>query len=79
MKLIWILEYKAYVVRYNFGTKESFVAKPQTAHLLRLDPMAHIEVFPGMNHGQLLVDSPEEVGSRIAAIYNGTIQCAGRL
>ena len=37
-------------------------------HLLRLDPMAHIEVFPGMNHGQLLVDSPEKVGSRIAAI-----------
>ena len=25
----------------------------------------HIEVFPKMNHGQLLVDRPEEVARRI--------------
>lgn len=28
-------------------------------------PSVNIEVFPQMNHGQLLVDHPEEVAQRI--------------
>lgn len=55
-------------LHFWYGTKESFVAKPQVSHLLRLDPTAHIEVFSGMNHGQLLVDRPEDVGLRIDTI-----------
>ena len=34
-------------------------------HLLKLCPDAHVEVFPKMNHGQLLVDYPEEVANHI--------------
>ena len=33
---------------------------------LKLYPDAHIEVFPKMNHGQLLVDHPEEIADRIS-------------
>ena len=47
------------------GTKEAFVAKPQVKHMLKLCPSAHVEVFPKMNHGQLLVDHPEEIAGRI--------------
>ena len=50
--------------------KEAFVAKPQAKHLLTLCPEAHVEVFPKMNHGQLLVDHPEEMAGRIKAIGN---------
>ena len=52
-------------IHYWYGTKEAFVAKPQAKHLLSLCPEAHVEVFPKMNHGQLLVDHPEEVAERI--------------
>lgn len=52
-------------IHFWYGTKEAFVAKPQARHLLKLCPDAHIEVFPGMNHGQLLVDHPEEITNRI--------------
>ena len=52
-------------IHYWYGTKEAFVAKPQARHLMELCPEAHVEVFPGMNHAQLLVDHPEEVGGRI--------------
>ena len=52
-------------IHFWYGTKESFVAKPQAEHLLKLCPSAHIEVFKGMNHGQLLVDHPDEVARRI--------------
>ena len=52
-------------IHYWYGTKEAFVAKPQAKHLLQLCPDAHVEVFPKMNHGQLLVDYPEEVAERI--------------
>ena len=41
------------------------MAKPQAKHLLQLCPDAHVEVFPKMNHGQLLVDYPEVVAGRI--------------
>lgn len=52
-------------IHFWYGTKEAFVAKPQVKHLLQLCPSAHVEVFDGMNHGQLLVDHPEEVTKRI--------------
>ena len=55
-------------IHYWHGTKEAFVAKPQVKHLLSLCPDAHVEVFERMNHGQLLVDHPEEVARRIRAM-----------
>ena len=48
-----------------YGTKEAFVAKPQVKHLLVICPNVHVQVFDGMNHGQLLVDHPDEVAKRI--------------
>lgn len=55
-------------IHFWYGTKEAFVAKPQVKHLLSLCPEAHVEVFPKMNHGQLLVDCPEEVAERMEMI-----------
>ena len=55
-------------IHFWYGTKEAFVAKPQVEHLLTLCPEAHVQVFQGMNHGQLLVDRPEEVARRIIDI-----------
>ena len=52
-------------IHFWYGTKEAFVAKPQVKHLLALCPKAHVEVFDGMNHGQLLVDQPEAIANRI--------------
>ena len=55
-------------IHYWYGTKEAFVAKPQAKHLLTLCPDARIEVFHKMNHGQFLVDHPDEVARRILSI-----------
>jgi pimeloyl-ACP methyl ester carboxylesterase len=55
-------------IHYWYGTKEAFVAKPQVKHLLSICPEVHVEIFPKMNHGQLLVDHPEEIANRIKAI-----------
>ena len=52
-------------IHFWYGTKEAFVAKPQVRHLCALHPDTHVEVFPGMNHGQLLVDHPGEVAKRM--------------
>ena len=52
-------------IQFWYGSKEAFVAKPQVRHLLSICPDARITVFPGMNHGQLLIDRPEEVAGRI--------------
>lgn len=52
-------------IHFWYGTKEAFVAKPQVELLMKLCPDAHVEVFPKMNHGQLLIDHPEEVARRI--------------
>ncbi|MBR5911063.1 MAG: hypothetical protein IKZ55_03695 [Bacteroidales bacterium] len=57
-------------IHFWYGTKEAFVAKPQVEHLLKLCPEAHVEVFPKMNHGQLLVDYPEVVAERILLIQH---------
>ena len=52
-------------IHYWYGTKEAFVARPQVKHLKKLCPDLNVEVFKGMNHGQLLVDCPEEIAKRI--------------
>ena len=51
-----------------YGTKEAFVAKLQMKHLISLCPQAHIEVFQGMNHGQLLIDRPKDIAKRISKL-----------
>ena len=55
-------------IHYWHGSLEAFVARPQAEHLQKLDPSAHVEVFPKMNHGQLLVDHPDEVARRIEGL-----------
>ena len=52
-------------IHFWYGTKEAIVAKPQAEHLCRIHPGTHVEIFPKMNHGQLLVDHPEMVAGRI--------------
>ena len=52
-------------IHFWYGTKEAFAAKPQVKHLLTICPSAHVQVFDGMNHGQLLVDHPQEVARRL--------------
>ena len=55
-------------IHYWHGTLEGFVAKPQVKHLLEIYPASHVEVFPKLNHGQLLVDHPDEVAKRLIDI-----------
>lgn len=55
-------------IHFWYGTHEAFVAKPQVDHLLSIYPDARVEVFPKMNHGQLLIDHPEEVARKILEI-----------
>ena len=55
-------------MHFWYGNKEAFVAKQQAEHLRSLWPQVHIEVLDGMNHGQMLVDRPEEVAKRIIAM-----------
>ena len=55
-------------IHYWHGTKEAFVAKPQVKHLKRLCPNVNVEVFKKMNHGQLLIDCPEEIAKRILSM-----------
>ena len=58
-------------IHFWYGTKEAFVAKPQATHLCKIHPDTHVEVFPGMNHAQLLVDHPEDVAKRILGLKRG--------
>lgn len=55
-------------IHFWYGTKEASVARPQVNHLTRLHPAVHVEVFTGMNHGQLLADRPQEVADRISGL-----------
>ena len=55
-------------IHFWYGTKEAFAAKPQVKHLMTIYPDVHVQVFEGMNHGQLLVDRPEEIVQRIIQI-----------
>ena len=40
----------------------------QVEHLQKIYPALHVEVFPKSNHGQLLVDHPDEVAKRMERI-----------
>ena len=55
-------------IHFWYGTKEAFAAKPQAKYLQTICPDLHLAVFPKMNHGQLLVDHPDEVAQRIEAM-----------
>ena len=55
-------------IHFWYGTLEAFAAKPQVKHLQKIYPSLHLEIFPKMNHGQLLVDHPEEVAKRIGSV-----------
>ena len=55
-------------IHFWYGTKEAYVAKPQAEHLKKLHPGTKVEVFKGMNHGQFLVDHPDEVAERILGL-----------
>lgn len=52
-------------LHYWYGTLEAFAARSQVEHLKRLHPKVKVEVFKGLNHGQLLIDHPEKVAERI--------------
>lgn len=52
-------------IHFWYGTKEAFVANPQVKHLRAICPAVRVEVFSGMNHGQLLIDHPEMVAERL--------------
>ena len=56
-------------IHFWYGTKEAFVAKTQVKHLLAICPNVHVQVFDGMNHGQLLVDHPDEVAKQINDLF----------
>lgn len=55
-------------IHFWHGSLEAFVAKPQVEHLKMLYPDVQVEIFSKMNHGQLLVDHPEEVAKRMIKI-----------
>ena len=59
-------------IHFWYGTKEAFVAKAQARHLKGLCWKAEIKIFKNMNHGQLLIDRPEEVASMIENICKVT-------
>ena len=52
-------------IHYWYGTKEAFVAKPQVKHLKTLSMNIKVEIFDKMNHGQLLIDHPDQIAKRI--------------
>ena len=55
-------------IHYWYGTLEVLVAKPQAKHLKALCPKVHIEIFKGLNHGQLLIDHPDQVAEMITCL-----------
>lgn len=61
-------------IHFWYGTKEAFVAKPQVKHLKQIYPNTMIEVFKGMNHGQLLIDHPGEVAKRITDMHSRSLR-----
>lgn len=57
-----------YDIHYWHGTKEAFVAKSQVKHLKNLCPALKVEICNKMNHGQFLIDHPDEVADRLTRI-----------
>ena len=52
-------------IHYWYGTKEAFAGKPQVKHLKTLSMNIKVEIFDKMNHGQLLIDHPDQIAKRI--------------
>ena len=52
-------------IYFWYGTKEAFVARPQVKYLRSLHPETKVEIFKGMNHGEFLIDNPDQVAERI--------------
>jgi len=59
-------------IHFWYGSREAFVAKPQVKHLRVIYPGIKVEVFPGMNHGQLLIDHPDMVAQRLSGMLGDT-------
>ena len=55
-------------IHFLYGTKEKFVAKPMFKHLLSLHPSTHLVEFPKMQHGQQVVDHPDDIATRLKNI-----------
>ena len=55
-------------ISFWYETKEALVEKPQARHLCALHHDTQVEMFDGMNHGQFLIDHPEEVAGRIKSM-----------
>ena len=75
LSLIGLLEDKFRIVAvqvdgFTLGKHTRFTSiDDQAAHLKTIFPDVHIEIFPKSNHGQLLVDHPDEVAKRIKCFY----------
>ena len=71
LPLIGMLENRFHIIAvqvdgFALGYNTEFTSiDDQTRHLKTLYPDTKIEIFKGMNHGQLLIDHPEEVAERI--------------
>ena len=48
-------------IHYWYGTKEAFAAKPQVKHLKTLSMNVKVQIFDKINHGQLLIDHPDQI------------------
>lgn len=55
-------------VHYWYGQHEAFVAKFMFRHLATLSPECHITRFPRMQHGQLVINHPNEVARLLIEI-----------
>ena len=55
-------------VHYWYGQHEAFVAKYMFRHLESLAPLCHINRFPRMQHGQLVIDHPDKVAQLLVEI-----------
>ena len=55
-------------IYYWHGTKEAFIARIQVRHLKSIRSDTMVDVFPRLNHGELLIEHPEEVAARIKAM-----------
>ena len=66
LPLIDILKDRFHIVAvgidgFMLGKESAFTSVDDQAGQI----IAYVEVFPGMNHGQFLIDHPEEVAGRI--------------
>lgn len=55
-------------IHYWYGQHETFVAKYMFRHLASLATHCHITRFPRMQHGQLVIDHPDQVAQLLVEI-----------